>query len=255
MANSAKKAKSATQKAREEYKWQMRQLEKQQKKERQWSEQQAQKQMEFQERMSSTAHQREMQDLAAAGLNPVLAAGSGGASTPAGSEPAYSSSIVDSMPQLFAIMEEQIAAAKAAQKASTVSAHAVQRVAEKIPDDSKTDTSVEKAPENQPHGEWDRPKPSPDSAPHSARAREEDPTKDMNLLELVKYYRRKDLDFENDLLPELEKIRVGFRGGRFNLSGSIASGYRVLKKFLPYAIKENSGIYWYRALRNYFTRK
>jgi len=44
----------------------------------------ANKQMKFQERMSNSAHQREVKDLEKAGLNPILSATHGGASTPVG---------------------------------------------------------------------------------------------------------------------------------------------------------------------------
>lgn len=60
----------------------------------------ANKQMAFQDAMSSTAHQREVKDLRAAGLNPILSANAG-ASTPGGASYSAQKADMDIDPMLY----------------------------------------------------------------------------------------------------------------------------------------------------------
>lgn len=83
-----------------------------------WSAKQAEKQMSFQREMSNSAHQREVADLKAAGLNPVLSASLNGASTPSGASATADNSNVNAVVELLKYFGEGIAQASAKGAAS-----------------------------------------------------------------------------------------------------------------------------------------
>jgi predicted ribosome quality control (RQC) complex YloA/Tae2 family protein len=99
----------------------------------------AQKQMDFQREMSNTSYQRQIADLKAAGINPMLVSRLGGASTPAGSMPQFEN-IGASAASAYAAAQSSGASAKQADTAETLSESQVKQIdatVEKIKEETK----------------------------------------------------------------------------------------------------------------------
>jgi hypothetical protein len=90
----------------------------------------AARQMQFQERMSSTSYQRAMQDMREAGLNPILAAKVGGASSPAGAMSQFGNVGAAGMQAYQQASAAELA--QAGEQLSTAQANVADKTAEKI---------------------------------------------------------------------------------------------------------------------------
>jgi len=92
----------------------------------------ANSQMAFQERMSSTAHQREVKDLIAAGLNPMLSARLGGASSPGGASAVIGSAAGAGANSALASRAQRAQLAKLSSEVENIQADTDQKVANRV---------------------------------------------------------------------------------------------------------------------------
>lgn len=94
------------------------------------AEEQSAEQMAFQERMSSTAHQREVADLKAAGLNPMLSTKYGGSSTPPGAAAPIQDALTPAVNTGMAAQQTQATVANLREQNNLIQAQVLSTLAE-----------------------------------------------------------------------------------------------------------------------------
>lgn len=87
----------------------------------------AARQMDFQREMSDTSYQRQVKDLAAAGINPMLVTKLGGASTPPGAMPSFVNPAAMAA-QSFSAVQSSSAAKQQAETAETLSLGQLEKI-------------------------------------------------------------------------------------------------------------------------------
>lgn len=110
---------------------------------REFNSAQAARQMDFQERMSNTSHRRAVEDLRAAGLNPILSATQGGASAPVGASGSASNAQAIAPPPRIAPGVAGVQGAQAGANIALTSASARQALAQE--QNLKADTKLKEA--------------------------------------------------------------------------------------------------------------